>query len=106
MSTLWNAIRSNNKILLFLYYVNIQLLTRGVLMSWVEIRLDNILNSKGISRRELARKTNIRHSTINEMCNNTAKRIPLENIASICDELEIEISELFKLHRSETKKEE
>lgn len=75
-------------------------------MSWVEIMLDNILISKGMTRRALARKTKIRHSTINEMCNNTAKRIPLENIASICDELEIEISDLFKLHNDETKKEE
>ncbi|WP_405169359.1 helix-turn-helix domain-containing protein [Paenibacillus sp. FSL H3-0286] len=75
-------------------------------MSWVEIMLENILTSKDISRRELARKTQIRPSTINEMCNNTSKMIPLENIASICVALEIEISDLFKLHNDETKKEE
>ncbi|QWU14350.1 helix-turn-helix domain-containing protein [Paenibacillus sophorae] len=68
-------------------------------MSSVEILLNDILDRKDISRRELSRRTKIRQSTINEMCNNTIKRLPLENIALICDELEIEIHELLRLKK-------
>lgn len=75
-------------------------------MSWVEIKLQYILDSKGITKRELSRRTNIRHSTINEMCNNSAKQIPLRNIVSICDELDIDIIDLFKYHKDDSKKEE
>ncbi|ASA22698.1 helix-turn-helix domain-containing protein [Paenibacillus donghaensis] len=68
-------------------------------MPWVEITLDKILITKNMTRRELSRRTKIRHSTINELCNNTAKQIPLKNITLICDELEIEVGELFKFHK-------
>jgi putative transcriptional regulator len=75
-------------------------------MSWVEIMLDKILETKGMTRRDLSRRTKIRHSTINEMCNNTAKQIPLKNIVLICDELDIDIIDLFKFHKDDKKEEE
>ncbi|OMD66771.1 helix-turn-helix domain-containing protein [Paenibacillus odorifer] len=68
-------------------------------MAWIEIKLDNILKAKGISNREFARITNTRHSTINDMCNNKVKHLPLDKAALICEELNIELSDLLKLHK-------
>ncbi|QSF43476.1 helix-turn-helix domain-containing protein [Paenibacillus tianjinensis] len=75
-------------------------------MSWVEIKLQYILDSKGLTRRDLSRRTKIRPGTINEMCNNTAKQIPLSNIVSICDILDVDIVDLFVYHKDDFKKEE
>ena len=72
-------------------------------MSWVEIRLQYILDVKGLSRRYLSRRTKIRIGTINDMCNNTAKQIPLDNIVSICDELDVDIIDLFIYHKGNSK---
>ncbi|PYY28290.1 helix-turn-helix domain-containing protein [Paenibacillus illinoisensis] len=61
-----------------------------------EIKLDSIIERKNISRRELAKRTGIRRATINDLCNNKAKHISLENLALICDELDIiDVSELL-----------
>lgn len=66
-------------------------------MSYIFINLEYILNKRGISKREFANRTGIRHPTILEMCNNKAKHLPLDNIAVICDELEIDVSDLLIL---------
>jgi putative transcriptional regulator len=63
-----------------------------------EIRLESILARKNISRRELAKRTGIRRATVNDLCNNKAKQISLENLALICDELDvIDVSEILVL---------
>jgi len=67
---------------------------------WFEITLEQILTSKNISKRELSRLTGIRHSTINDLCNNKVKQIPLSNLASICEALNItNLNDLIKLHK-------
>lgn len=63
----------------------------------VYIQLQELLDVKGISQRELARRTGIRYPTISEMCLNKTSRLPIENIAKICDALDCEIQDLLVL---------
>jgi putative transcriptional regulator len=63
----------------------------------VIIKLNSLLEEKGISHRELSRITGIRHPSISEMCNNTTKRIPLDNLAKICEVLECDINDVLEL---------
>jgi len=66
-------------------------------MARIEIRLQAILERKGISARNLAARTGIRHPTISAMCNNTIKHLPLNHIAIICEELDISVSDMLVL---------
>ncbi|MEK4006416.1 helix-turn-helix domain-containing protein [Paenibacillus sp. FSL H3-0333] len=75
-------------------------------MAWIEIKLDNILESRNISNREFARRIKIRPGTINDLCNNETKHLPLDLAAKICDDLEIEIADLLKFHKTDKKEEE
>ncbi|MBY0011510.1 helix-turn-helix domain-containing protein [Paenibacillus typhae] len=60
------------------------------------IKLDSLLKSKGISQRELARKTGIRHPTISEMCLNTSRSLPIDNLNKICIELDCDLSDIIE----------
>lgn len=67
---------------------------------WFEIKLETILKARNITKRELSRLTGIRHATINDLCNNSVKQIPLKNLAIICEILNIEdLNDLIKLHK-------
>jgi putative transcriptional regulator len=50
-----------------------------------------------MSQHELARLTGIRQPSINEMCRNQTVRLPLENLAKICEVLNIDISDILEL---------
>lgn len=63
----------------------------------VQINLNRILEEKGLSHREFARITGIRHPSISEMCNNETKRLPLDNLAKICAALQCNISDILEL---------
>lgn len=65
----------------------------------VIITLDQILQEKGMSQRELSRITGIRQPSINEMCRNQTSRLPLENLAKICEVLHVDISDVLKLEK-------
>lgn len=65
----------------------------------VVIMLDHLLDQKKMSQRKLARLTEIRHPSINEMCRNQAKHIPLENLAKICEVLGCDIPDVLKLEK-------
>ena len=64
---------------------------------YIKIILNDLLDKKGLSHRELARMTGIRHPSISEMCNNQTKRLPLDNLAKICEVLECDITDILKL---------
>ncbi|QOY37033.1 helix-turn-helix domain-containing protein [Anaerobacillus isosaccharinicus] len=65
----------------------------------ITIKLAEVLREKNISQRDLARKTNIRPASINEMCKNETQRIPLDNLAKICDVLDCEITDILILDK-------
>jgi putative transcriptional regulator len=63
----------------------------------IKLKLNSLLEERGISQREFSRMTGIRHPSINEMCNNETKRIPLENLAIICNTLDVDIPDVLEL---------
>lgn len=64
---------------------------------FVNVKLEQLLNDKGISQHELSRLTGIRQASINEMCLNKTKRLPLDNLAKICEVLECQITDIIEL---------
>ncbi|WP_276208275.1 helix-turn-helix transcriptional regulator [Gracilibacillus sp. YIM 98692] len=65
----------------------------------VSIKLNKLLSEKNISHREFARMTGVRHPSISEMCNNETKRLPLDNLAKICEVLECDITDVLQLEK-------
>lgn len=61
----------------------------------VHINLQKLLDQKGMSQRELAKVTGIKHPTINKMCQNTLLHFPLDSLDIICEVLECEISDVL-----------
>ena len=69
----------------------------------IRIALSEILEKENMSQRELARKTGIRLASVNEMCNNDTSRLPLDNLAKICETLSCKISDVLKLEKTSQK---
>lgn len=61
----------------------------------IRIKLSTLLGERRMSQIELARKTGIRPSTINEIYNEFAVRVNLEHLDRICDVLGCDLSELL-----------
>ncbi|MGM0807476.1 MAG: helix-turn-helix domain-containing protein [Bacillota bacterium] len=66
----------------------------------VIIKLDQELKKHNMSQRELSKLTGIRQPSINEMCRNQTSRIPLDNLAKICEVLRCEISDILELEKA------
>jgi putative transcriptional regulator len=54
-----------------------------------------------MSQHELSRRTGIRQPSINEMCRNQTVRLPLDNLAKICEVLECEITDIIELQKED-----
>lgn len=68
----------------------------------IYIKLDEILTQRNISQHELSRMAGIRQPSINEMCRNQTVRLPLDNLAKICDVLNCEITDILELQKEPT----
>ncbi|MFZ7945670.1 helix-turn-helix domain-containing protein [Neobacillus sp. 19] len=68
----------------------------------VIIKLDQLLTEREMSQHELARQTGIRQPSINDMCRNQTQRIPLDNLAKICEVLGCEITDVLKLEKEQS----
>lgn len=55
-----------------------------------------------MSQHELSRITEIWQPSINEMCNNKAKRLPVDNLAKICAVLNCGITDIMELVKEPT----
>lgn len=75
---------------------NDKISTRGVAMS-VRIHLSELLGKRKMSQAELARRTNIRPNTINEIYWELIDRVNLEHIEKICSVLDCKIDELIEI---------
>lgn len=65
----------------------------------IRIRLKELLNERGITQKELAKKTSIRESTISEICRNSKTTMNFKHITKIAEVLEIkDISEIIELN--------
>ncbi|MBO0586103.1 helix-turn-helix transcriptional regulator [Sporosarcina sp. E16_8] len=69
----------------------------------INIILGELLIEKGMSQHELSRRTGIRQPSINEMCRNQTQRLPLNNLAAVCEVLECEISDILILEKESIK---
>lgn len=58
--------------------------------------ISRILGEKRWSQARLARVTGIRAATINELYNDLAIRITLENLDRICEALDCDVSDIFE----------
>ena len=63
----------------------------------ITIRLRALLEERNMSQSELARITQIRPSTISDLCNNNSNFIKLEHIERICSTLRCDVEELLKI---------
>lgn len=68
----------------------------------VIINLDKLLDNRNMSQHELSRQSGVRQATINAMCRNESKRIPLDNLANICEVLNCDISDILELKTEPT----
>lgn len=63
----------------------------------ITIRLRALLEEQNMSQSELSRITQIRPSTISDLCNNNSNFVKLEHIDRICTALGCNVDELLKL---------
>lgn len=68
----------------------------------VIIILADLLVARNMSQHELSRRTGIRQPSINEMCRNQTSRLPLDNLAKICEVLDCEITDILELKKEPT----
>lgn len=64
---------------------------------YINIKLAALLKRKRMTKRELARLADVRHTLIWEMCHNKTKRLPLDKLAKICEVLDVEITDIMEL---------
>jgi putative transcriptional regulator len=65
----------------------------------ITIKLAQILEDRQFTHREFSRLTGIRHPTISAMCNNSAKHIPIENLNTILNFLECQITDIIEFKK-------
>ena len=64
----------------------------------ITIMLSQRLAEKGWTQADLARKTGIRKATINELYNNIAGRVSLEQVYEICIALDCDVCDILTCH--------
>ncbi len=69
----------------------------------IRILLSTRLGERKLSQAELARRTNIRPSTINELYWEIAERVNLEHLDKICEVLDCNLSDLIVRDTTEHK---
>lgn len=66
---------------------------------YIRFHLDRLLDERRMTQRELSRRTGIRAASIHEMHNNQTLRLPLKNLAAICEVLDCQINDLITLEK-------
>ncbi|MGU3472216.1 helix-turn-helix domain-containing protein [Paenibacillus sp. D51F] len=61
----------------------------------VRLRLREILEQRNISQRELARRMNIRSSTVSHLCSDKVNAAYFDTLEQICKTLDIQLHELI-----------
>ncbi|UHA73756.1 helix-turn-helix domain-containing protein [Paenibacillus sp. 481] len=63
----------------------------------VRLRLREILEQRGISQRELARRMNVRPSTVSHLCSDKLNAAYFDTLEQICKTLDVPLHELLVL---------
>lgn len=67
----------------------------------VLFRLDELLEERNMSQRELSRRTGIRQASISDIALNKAERPPMKNLELICQALHCDLSDLVVFTRED-----
>ncbi|AMA73473.1 helix-turn-helix transcriptional regulator [Aneurinibacillus thermoaerophilus] len=65
----------------------------------VRLRLNEILAEQKKTRKQLAHQAGLRPSTVSTLCNQPVQRIYLRTLASLCETLDVSISDLLVLEK-------
>lgn len=68
----------------------------------IHINLGRLLDERRLSQHKISEMTGIRQPTINAMCRNQTSQVPLKNLASLCEVLECEISDILELKKEQS----
>jgi DNA-binding Xre family transcriptional regulator len=72
----------------------------GLALSFINIKLQRILDERKITQKQLSKMTEIRAAAISELCNNQRTTINKEHLSKIADALDIvDIGELIELKK-------
>lgn len=63
----------------------------------IKVRLQELLDDRNISQRQLALMVDMRPGTINALCRGTTDRIYISTLEQICKALDIHIHELIDM---------
>lgn len=63
----------------------------------IKTNLRQLLRDRNMNQAELSKITQIRPSTISDLCNNVSERIKFSHLESICKALKCNISDVLKL---------
>ena len=62
----------------------------------IRIKLDELIEEKGISKNKLSHRAEMQRTQINNYCNNKITRLDIDVLARICTVLECEIGDLLE----------
>lgn len=62
----------------------------------IKIKLDELIENRGISKNKLSHKAEMQRSQINNYCNNKITRLDIDVLARICTVLECSVSDLLE----------
>lgn len=62
----------------------------------IKIKLQDLLEKKGLSKNKLSHKAEMERTQINKFCNNQITRLDTDVLARLCTALECEISDLLE----------
>lgn len=69
----------------------------------LEIRLNELLNKKGLSKNKLSHKAEMSWKQIDHFCNNSITRLDVFVLCKLCTVLECKIEDLLVFHPPEKK---
>lgn len=61
----------------------------------IRLRLKEILEERGMTQRELARKMNIRPNTISHLCSGKVNAVYFDTLEHICKTLDIDLHDII-----------
>ena len=62
----------------------------------IKIKLDELIEQRGISKNKLSHRAEMQRSQINNYCNNKISRLDTDVLARLCTVLECEIGDLLE----------
>lgn len=65
----------------------------------INIRIDQVLKDKKISKNTLEQEAKLQRTQLNSYCNNKVKRIDLDTIAKICCVLNCKVEDIIEYER-------